>query len=722
MMPVFTIQAPDGRKIKIDAADEQTAVRGAQEWAASNPVEQQPRPSPVDANGVAQPPADLRPGTREYADWAAQNARAGNKLPQVSNRTIANMSANPDGSLAKGNAIVPLAQGMSMGWGDEMASAAHAAGDALQGRDFGQSYDENMRRYQAMLDYERETNPVGSVAAEIGGAVAPAVLTGGASILPQGGNLLSRALMGGVAGMGHGLVYSMGASEADSAQGRVVDGATGALMGGGIGAAIPVVGAAISAGAKAVSNKVGPMINSAINPEGEAARRLGTAYMRDAQANPQSVMGQADEAMARQSGIPLMNVDRGGETVRALARSTANQSPEARQVITKAADDRFETQGLRAIDFIKTLTGGQADDLTYQQAIKDTAKLVNTPRYKAAWEAPGAQAVWSPQIRQLMQSPQFLQAVRMAETRGADKAAISGFKAVKNPFTFGPNGTIGLRTNPDGSKALPSLQFWNQVKINLDGMIERAQRGAKPDRGLYADLTQMKQMLVRELDAAVPQYKTARQGAAAFFDADDALEAGKKFANQPRNVPEAKRAFGSFNDAEKQAFQTGYASELIDKIRSTRDRVNVINQVFGNQSSREMIELVFGPAKARQLEAYVRVENLADMIRGALGNSTTARQLVELGIGGGAGFALSGDWQGALTGAALARGGRWAGQKVDAKVMELLAKKLTSRNPADLQAAIANATMSQQWMKALDALERALEAPTRGGFISAVNQ
>jgi hypothetical protein len=36
-MAVFTIQAPDGRKIKIEAADETTALRGAQEWTAANP-------------------------------------------------------------------------------------------------------------------------------------------------------------------------------------------------------------------------------------------------------------------------------------------------------------------------------------------------------------------------------------------------------------------------------------------------------------------------------------------------------------------------------------------------------------------------------------------------------------------------------------------------------------------------------------------------------------
>lgn len=36
-MARYTIQAPDGRKITIEAGDEQTALRGAKEWAAANP-------------------------------------------------------------------------------------------------------------------------------------------------------------------------------------------------------------------------------------------------------------------------------------------------------------------------------------------------------------------------------------------------------------------------------------------------------------------------------------------------------------------------------------------------------------------------------------------------------------------------------------------------------------------------------------------------------------
>lgn len=48
-MPVFTVEAPDGRKIDVEAGDQATAVRGAQEWVAKNPKGSKP----PTAGGVA---------------------------------------------------------------------------------------------------------------------------------------------------------------------------------------------------------------------------------------------------------------------------------------------------------------------------------------------------------------------------------------------------------------------------------------------------------------------------------------------------------------------------------------------------------------------------------------------------------------------------------------------------------------------------------------------
>ncbi len=52
----------------------------------------------------------------------------------------------------------------------------------------------------------------------------------------------------------------------------------------------------------------------------------------------------------------------------------------------------------------------------------------------------------------------------------------------------------------------------------------------------------------------------------------------------------------------------------------------------------EQIQIALGPQRATELESMLRVENVMNMARGAVqGNSTTARQLFEMGLAGGAG-------------------------------------------------------------------------------------
>ena len=61
-----------------------------------------------------EPPAGARPGSREYADWAAAASRAGIKLPQVSD-------LSPKFAPERDSSLLDLfAQGTTFGWGDEL--------------------------------------------------------------------------------------------------------------------------------------------------------------------------------------------------------------------------------------------------------------------------------------------------------------------------------------------------------------------------------------------------------------------------------------------------------------------------------------------------------------------------------------------------------------------------------------------------------------------------
>lgn len=575
----------------------------------------------------------------------------------------------------------------------------------------GDSYADNLQRGQEVTEGAKAAHPYTNMAGQVAGNVAALVPLGATGVGARALGITGPSLLG-RAGMS---AVSSGAISGADTLARGGDAADALASGGiglGIGGAIPLVGAGISAGAKAIGNKVAPTINALTNPNKEASRRLGMAFTRDIDANPSMLMNQADEAAAAANNIPIVNADRGGETTRALARSVANQSPEARAIIENTASDRFGAQSQRAAAFIGKLTNGRADDLAYQEAIRATARQVNKPAYAAAYSAPEAQQVFTPRIQELMQSPSLRRAIDKVPQRSADRGAIDGFKEIPNPFVKNSQGAYVLQRKADGTMVTPTLQFWDHVKRNLDSDIGKAITGG--DRTRAAELTSLKNELLGELDSAVPSFKAARQGAAGFFGAEDALEAGKKFANTPKLVPEAVKAFQSFKPAEKDAFATGYASELIDKIKASPDRSNVINSMFKTQAGRESMSLVFGPQKMREIEAYVRVEDIADRLRGAMGNSTTVRQLMELGIGGGAGYAYTDDWKGAVAGAALAGGARYAGQKADAKVMEQIGKLLTSDNKSALRVAVQQAAKNPAYMEAIEKIGNVLAAPSRG--------
>lgn len=600
----------------------------------------------------------------------------------------------------------------------------------------GKSYDDNLQRAQDITAAAQEDHPNLATAGQITGAVAPLVAIGGTSLGAQalgleriGGALPQAAAFGQkLASLGSRALASAtsnaGISAADTAArgGSGSDVVNNATVSGLIGGAVPIVGSGIGAALSSAADRVAPVVGALFNPVKEAARRIGGAFERDAAAGANAITP-ADEAVARYSGIPLTNADRGGEVTRAMVRSVANQNPEARETLTAAADSRFSGQSNRAINFVRKIFGGNVDDLQYQDALKKAADAANAPAYDAAWAHPNAQAVYTPRLQQLMQSPAFRSAVDAVPETSANRGALAGQKALENPFSLNSQGDYVLRQTANGTRVNPTLRFWDQVKRNLDTKIGLAKRAGDDT---YRDLTGLKQALVGELDSAVPIYKNARQGAAAFFGADDALEAGKKFANTPRQIPEAQRAVDAMTPVEKQAFSTGYASELIDQLKVPGDRSNVIQMRFGTEAARQSNVIALGPQRAAAIEAYARTEALADKLRGALGNSTTARQLKEMGLGAGIGGA-AGAWNGrdlgsttlgAMLGAAAGKGGGMALEAANRQVFTHMAQLLTQDNPAAIAAARQLATKNPAYMTALQRMSDALGIGTRAANVA----
>lgn len=694
-MPTFQITAPDGTKYRVTGESSEGAMQAVQAMSGGGAD-----PGALDSqqtDALARAKANYEAGTRpdvQLSPEAARDPRANIPMEDGAlNRAGAFFQGAVEGMPIVGPSIM---EGVRSG----VAGGASLA----TGRDYG--------------DVKAEMNAIGerlpqdfagtTLAGNITGAVAPMMGLGATAL---GGRALglTQSSLGARAGMSAASGAGISAADTAARGGDMGDMAQSAALGGVLGGAIPLAGAGLQKGYRAAADYVGGKMRGAINPTRAAGERVGKAISLD-RANPgDDVLGAADDVTARTNSQQVMNLDRGGETTRALARAASNTNPEARATIAKAADDRFATQGGRTVDFVKRIMGGNVDDLALQDRIKDIARITNRKAYQAAEASPRAQQVWDGELQQLMQSPTVQKAAQGATSRSADRVAVEGGKAVSNPFVF-DDGVAKLVQNADGSLAVPNLRFWDQVKRNLDDEIGTAMKAGNRSRA--ADIQSIRSRLVQKLDGLVPEYQTARRGAAAAFGAEDAVEAGRNFARQTRNVPEMERAIAKLNPAEKKAFEVGYASEIVDRVRSTNDRVSAI-RMFKSPEMRAKFEMALGPQKTRELEAFIRVEDATDKIRGALGGSTTARQLVELGLattGGGAASIATGDprYVGFAMAASLTRSAmKIANAKVDERVMRKVAEMLISEDPAVIEKAIRQAAFSPQYLAAVEAISEA---------------
>lgn len=186
-----------------------------------------------------------------------------------------------------------LVQGLTAGTSDELIGAAKASlpsSDEDQGQDWKTLYKKYQGIEQAKNDAAKARSPYLYGTGQVAGMVAPAVLTAGASIPEQAaleggevaakltaGQLAKKAAIGGLKNAGTGAVIGGVMGGTESEQGKLIGAtpeeeqklaadvvggaATGALTGGAIGTALPLV----KAGGSALKDKIGNKLSDYIS-------------------------------------------------------------------------------------------------------------------------------------------------------------------------------------------------------------------------------------------------------------------------------------------------------------------------------------------------------------------------------------------------------------------------------------------------------------------------
>lgn len=582
------------------------------------------------------------------------------------------LAPSPDapGPEKHGSIADPIAQGFTFGFNDELSGLIGGAYYKMKGREFDEGYKRGRELSNRNLDAFRERNPKTAIAAEVAGALPTMAVPGMAPA--RATTLGARVVSGAKAGAKYGALYGTGTAD-EGLLNRTGGAATGAALGATVGA----LAEPVTAGAGALADRFTRPFRRGIAPTREAQGMIASARQADDSMTTQPRLSKQDMAVAADNAQPVLNIDRGGEKTRELARNAANVSAEGRIALKGAIQDRFEGQGPRIVEVVKKVVGGRTTD-EHRFVLQAAARKANKPAYDGAYAHPKAQAMWDEALYELTGAPEVQNAMRQAGVRGRSRAALDGFEPIKNPFISDPTtGRLSLREG-----ATPNLQFWDHVKRGLDKVGTR-------------ETKQMSRVLRDHLDEMIGDgsYKRARAGAAEFFGAEDALSAGEAFVTSRMGNDQARRALKQMSDPERQLFSEGFADTLVRRLNENpQNRDVVINSLFNSPASKERIYMALGKTKAREIEAALRIEHLLDFARKAMGNSTTAQQQTALQLAGGlsgAGYGFyTGDWATAsavISGILTKRGSNAANARVYRKVGELLA----SPDPALVQKGIA---------------------------------
>jgi hypothetical protein len=363
-------------------------------------------------------------------------------------------------------------------------------------------------------------------------------------------------------------------------------------------------------------------------------------------------------------------------------------SPVARETLMDVIQPRFETQSARTIQAIQQIAGSPNSATVVHEGIEALADRVNPQLYRQSY-LQGSHGLTSTNLQRLAHAPAVEAAMQHAAVQMENRRAVGH-----------------LITNVNGPNGQPTLEMWDSVARRLSDQVSLLR--SREQMTEAANLDNLRQAIQGELDRLVPAFQTARGVAANFFDASDAIDAGRRLANGAWSASDSRDRVGErivtgrwnpdqidrvraqMTAREQHLFRTGYVSAWVERLNRAGDNRNVVSLINGNPQVRDEMEAVLGPNRARELTAFMNAERMIDRVRGAVsGNSTTARQLAEMGLAGAAGGAAGGfdptDPTGYIVGFLTYKGLSRGGARVDRNVAEATARMLTSSDPAVFQ-------------------------------------
>lgn len=514
-------------------------------------------------------------------------------------------------------------QGLTMGHGDEIAGALQAP---FRSEPLAEAYAKARDEMRAGNKAAAAANPGLYHGAELAGGVGSFFVPGmgGAKIANAtsklatklaGEGMASKMLASGMTGAGYGGVSGLGNAEGDLGQ-QAMSAGTGALVGAGIGAALPP---ALATG-QAILSKPINTVRSWASPRRVAAEKIAEAFIRDAGGGRPNFVANTPAALPTN-----IMADAGGENVRGIVRAFVNRPNAQKTKFQDALNDRAENQW-------QAIQGGLAQHMADPRAFYQSGKDLIAQRAKDA--GPAYAEAWKGDFQP---SDRLF---KLFEHDGNGKFARPTVAKIAAQLNGKLRDAHGMDDEIANLVVSQPLQYLHAFKVILDRQINKAQKaaalGQSADKMDYGQLVGLKKYLIQGIKESegegAKRYLAANEQFAGHSKLNAALEAGFEDMKKGDIMPEAVKAtLKGMTESEREMYRLGAARAWNVKNLGPAEANDRVKAQWSSPLRQQLMDVLFPSPEARSAFGKT-LDTLAQQVKtrqAAQGNSTTAGQLLE---------------------------------------------------------------------------------------------